>query len=229
MRWTRRTMALLGAALAAAALLVGTGVAIAASGDDKEELSGLAERIRAKDAFTDAVAKRLGVTAAKLEQSIVDAANARIDAAAKAGSISAADADVLREAVASGDHMALRIAQGADVAKALGVTEEKLDEAYAAEQKARALARVDEALEADRITKTVADELKARIEQAEFPGFGAGGPGHRGHGFGPRGDFGPGDGSGPMGKGFGHHGGFGPGFGGGMPPSDGATTPAVFA
>lgn len=229
MRWTRRTMALLGTALAAAALLVGTGVAIAASGDDKEELSGLAERIRAKDAFTEAVAKRLGVTAAKLDQAIVDAANARIDAAAQAGSISAADADVLREAVSSGDHMALRIAQGAEVAKGLGVTEEKLDEAYAAEQKARALARVDEALKADRITQTVADELKTRIEQAEFPGFGAGGPGHHGHGFGPRGGFGPGDGFGPAGKGFGRHGGFGPGFGGGAPSSESGAAPAVFA
>ncbi|MGL6279250.1 MAG: hypothetical protein ACRC50_06805 [Gaiella sp.] len=234
MHWTRRTLAIVGTAIAAVALLVGVGVAVAASDDDAEELSALAERIRTKDAFDKAVAEKLGTTAAALQRAIAKAATARIDAAEQSGSLSAADADLLRDEVASGDRLAMHLAEAAAVADALGVTEEKLDAAYAAVQKATALARVEAALKADRITKTVADELKARIAQTEFPGFDHGGRGphgghgrHGGSGHGPFG--GHGDGHGPLGGGLGPMGGQpGPGFDADEPAAEGAT-PAVFA
>lgn len=208
--WTRRTLAIVGAAVAATALLVGGGVAVAAqaTGSD-DELKEMADRIRSHDDLTATVAKELGTTAAALEDAVVAAANSRIDAAEAAGTISAADADVLREAVADEPRMALRIADPAAVAKALGTTEAKLDAAWAKAAKQEALARVDDALAAGRITKANADELKARIEKTTFPGFGErGGHGRHGmggpmgapadggmhgygHGHGPDGDDGP--------------------------------------
>lgn len=169
------------AAVAAGAILVGAGAAIAAGEDEStDDLSALAERIRAKDDVTAAVAEKLGTSTEQLETAIEDAANDRIDVAEEAGSLSAADADTLRQAVAEGDHVAMRIAQPADVAEKLGVTEAKLDEAYAAVRKAEALARVDEAEKAGRITAEVADQMRERIEAADFSGFGTSGPGHHG-------------------------------------------------
>jgi hypothetical protein len=53
------------------------------------------------------------------------------------------------------------------VARHLGISSEKLDDAI----KAAALERVDAALEAGRITQAQADELKQRIESGEFPPF----------------------------------------------------------
>jgi hypothetical protein len=241
MRWTRRTITIIGMAVAAVALLVGAGAAIAAgAASSDDELTRVAEGIRQKDAFATAVAKELGTTEAELEAAIAAAATSRIDAAERAGSLSPADADLLREAVASGDRMAMHIAQPADVAQELGVTEAELNAAYASVQKANALARIDQALADERITKEVADEMRARVEQATFPGFGAAGFGRGGHGggHGMGGGMdgamggGPGGGMGPMG----HHGGFGPlgdaplsGSGSSTAPSGSTTTqtPAV--
>jgi hypothetical protein len=214
---------LIAAAIAAGAILVGGGAAIAADGDESaSDLSALADRVRDRDAFAAAVADELGTTEAKLEAAITGAATDRIDAAEKAGTLSAADADTLRAAIADDDHLAMRIAQPADVAEKLGVTQAKLDEAYAAVQKANALARVDAAEKAGRITAAVADEMRARIEAADFPGFGAGGPGGGRHGgpgaqgLGPLG--GPGGGLWGEGRAGGH--GFGPM---GAPEGDGET------
>ena len=97
---TRRTLMIIATAIVATALLVGGGVAVAAQASSDDELAQMADRIRSKDAFVTTVAKELGTTAAKLEAAIVAAANARIDAAEQAGSLSAADADLLRETVA---------------------------------------------------------------------------------------------------------------------------------
>lgn len=71
------------------------------------------------------------------------------------------------------------------VAKHLGISSEKLEDAT----KAAAVDQVDQALADGRITQEQADELKARIEAGDFPGFlgpglfmfghdGPGGPGH---------------------------------------------------
>ncbi len=71
----------------------------------------------------------------------------------------------------------------AAVADKLGVSTEKLEQAY----KAAALERLDAAVKAGRITEEQAKALKARIESGDFrggPGFGVfGGPGMH-HGFG---------------------------------------------
>lgn len=207
-----RKTTLAAAAVAATALLVGAGAAIAAGGGSTDDLSALADRIRAKNSFSAAVATKLGTTAAKLEAAITDAANDRIDAAVQAGSLSAADAETLRQAIADGDRLAQRIAQGAEVAKKLGVTEAKLDEAYAAVRKAAALERVDEAEKAGRITAEVADQMRERIEAADLAGFGAEGLGHGRHGGpGELGGYGPGPLGDPGDGGFGHGGrGLGP-------------------
>ena len=57
MRWTRRTITIIGMAVAAVALLVGAGAAIAAgAASSDDELTRVAEGIRQKDAFATAVA-----------------------------------------------------------------------------------------------------------------------------------------------------------------------------
>lgn len=175
-------------AAAVLALVMGVSTAIAAtSGSDlKQE----AARISARSSFDASVAKSLGTTKAKLNAAITSAASARIDAALAADEITAAEAETLKDALADGGLPAARIATAATVAKALGTTEAKLNAAYSDAQKAAAKARVDEALAAGNITEKYANELKAQIDDATFPGFGAGGRGHGGPG-GP-GGHGPG-------------------------------------
>ena len=106
----------------------------------------------------------------------------------------------------------MRLATAAGVAKQLDTTEAKLNAAYSDAQKAQAKARVDEALKAGNNTEKYASELKAKIDAATFPGFGAGGMGHHRGPGGPRGHGGS-DGLGM---------GFGPGFGA-APPAAGAS------
>ena len=185
-----------GIAVVVAALAIG-GVAVAAGGSSSDkDLSQLAAALRAKDTLTDAVAKELGTTGAKLRAAIAGAASDRIDAAEKSGSITSADADTIRAALVDDSRLALRVAQGTDVAKQLGVTEAKLDEAWGAVLKAQALARIDQAVKDGWITEKVAEQMRERIQAATFPGFGAGGHGFGGHGPGGRGLGGPGHGPG---------------------------------
>ncbi len=210
MRLTKVRMVL--ATVTALALMVGVGTAIAASGGGglKQEAARIADRA----GMEAAVAKNLGTTAAKLNAAIKAAATARIDAALAADEITATEAATLKDALADG-MPAMRLATAAGVAKALGTTEAKLNAAYSDARKAQAKARVDEALKAGNITEKYATELKAKIDAATFPGFGAGGMGHHG---------------GPGGRG-GHGMGMGPGRGL-APPTDGAsssTTPASLA
>jgi hypothetical protein len=189
-------------ALAASALAIGGGVALAGGGATKDaDLTALAKQIQAKDALSADIADKLGTTSAKLELAVTAAAGDRVDALEKSGGLATTDADTLRSALQSDPRLAMRIAQGADVAKKLGVTEEKLDKAFADVAKARALARVDQAVKDGWITDKVADQMRTRINATDFPGFGgfgAFGPGgrgpggdHRGHGFGGPGFGGP--------------------------------------
>ena len=204
MSWTRRTFTILGAAVAALALLVGAGAAIAAgSSSSDSELTRVAQGIRQHDAFETAVAKELGTTAAKLDAAITGGRE-EPDRRGREGR----NALARRMPTCCGrrsrteDHLAMRIAEAADVAAALGTTEAKLNAAYAKAQKAQALARVDQAEKDELITKKVADEMRARIAATTFPGFAAGGFGRGGHGgHGGFGHGGPGDGAGlgPMG------------------------------
>jgi hypothetical protein len=217
MRITKVRMLL--ATVTALALMVGVGTAIAAttgSSDLKQE----AARITARSDFDAAVAKSLGTTTAKLDAAITAAATARIDAALAAGEITSAEATTLKGAMADG-MPAMRFATAAGVAKELGTTEAKVNAAYSDARKAQAKARVDQALAAGKITDTYATELKANIDAATFPGFGAGGMGHRGHG-GPDGMGGPGG----LGLGFGPPPGTDAGTGS---SSTTATTTAIFA
>lgn len=204
MRLTKARMVF--ATAAALALMVGVGSAIAATGGDglKQEAARIADRA----SFEAAVAKSLGTTTAKLNAAIKAAATARIDAALAADEITAAEAATLKDALADG-MPAMRLATAAGVAKQLGTTEVKLNAAYSDARKAQAKARVDEALKAGNITEKYATELKAKIDAATFPGFGAGGMGRHG---------GPG----------GHGMGMGPGFGL-APPTDGASSSTTTA
>jgi hypothetical protein len=186
-------MRMLFATVAALALIVGVGSAIAATGSGptlKQEAAGLTSRAT----FDAAVAKNLGTTTAKLNAAIKAAATARIDAALAAGEITSDEATTLRDALADGTMPAARLATAAGVAKQLNTTEAKLDAAYGDARKAQALARVDQAVADGKITDTYAATLKTQINAATFPGFGAGpgGPGGHGHG----GPGGPGGGLG---------------------------------
>jgi hypothetical protein len=207
MQWINRK--LLAVAVVALAVVGGTGAAIAAGGGsagnrDNSDLKRAAAQITAKDELRADVAKRLGVTVAELEAAVTKAAGSRIDAAEKAGDITAAEADALRDAVTDG-HLARRLALPADIAANLGTTEEKLQAAFVEAHKAQAKARIDQAVADGKITKAYGEELKAKIDAGEMPAFGPG--------------FGMGlDGRGHHGPGFGGHGmgGFGaPGMGGG--------------
>ncbi len=179
------------AAVAALALMVSAGTAIAASG--KGGLKEAAARIADRSSFDAAVASNLGTTAAKVKAAVKAAAVAQIDAALAADEITAAEAATLKEALADGGRL-MRIATAADVAKELGTTEAKLNAAYSSARKAQATARVDQALEDGKITEAYATELKTEIADATFPGFGAGG--HGKHGGKGRGGFGGGKGFG---------------------------------
>ena len=189
MRLTR--MRMLFATVAALALIVGVGSAIAATGSGptlKQEAAGLVSRA----SFDAAVAKNLGTTTAKLNASIKAAATARIDAALAANEITADEATTLKGALVDGTIPAARLATAAGVAKQLGTTEAKLDAAYSDARKAQALARVDQAVTDGKITATYAATLKTQINAATFPGFGAGpggpgGPGGHGGHVGPGG------------------------------------------
>lgn len=182
-------------------MVVGAGAAIAAgtgSSGDNTDLERAAAHLQAKDAFREGVAERLGVTVAQLEAAVTAAATERIAAAEKAGDITAAEADTLREAVADG-HLARRIADPTLVADKLGTTEAKLQEAVTAEHKDQAKARIDQAVADGKITKEYGEELKAQIDAGEWAGHGMGG---RHHGPGMGGHGGPGM-SGHGGPGFG--------------------------
>jgi len=191
------------AAVAALALMVGVGTAIAASGDSS--LKQEAQRLSDRTTFEAAVAKNLGTTTAKLRAAVKAAATARIDAALAADEITSDEAATLKDALDDGSIPAARLATAAGVAKQLGTTEAKLNDAYSDAAKAQAKARVDQAVTDGKITQSYADQLKAQIDAATFPGFGAGpgGPGgHHGHG-------GPG---------------FGLGLGFGTPPESGSSS-----
>ena len=196
MRLTKTRMIL--ATVTALALMVGVGTAFAASGNGPT-LKQQAAQIAGRTSFDAAVASNLGTTTAKLNAAIKAAATARIDAALAAGDITADEATTLKDAVNDGTAPAIHFATAAGVAKLLGTTEAKLNAAYGDEQKARAKARVDQALKDGKITDQQASDMKAKIDAATFPGFGAGpgGPhphGGPGFGFGP-----PPTGSGPSG------------------------------
>jgi hypothetical protein len=197
------------AATAVIALVLGVGSALAATnGNGKPSLKDEAANIAGRAASQAAIAKSLGTTTAKLNAAIKADALAQIDAAQTSGDITADEATTLKDAVNDGTAPAIHFATAAGVAKLLGTTEAKLNAAYGDEQKARAKARVDQALKDGKITDQQASDMKAKIDAATFPGFGAG-PGGPGGPGGPHGHGGPGFGFGPPPAGSGSSGGTG--------------------
>ncbi len=205
------------ASVAALALMVGVGSAIAATSGGGKGLKQVAAHITGKATFEAAVAKELGTTAAKLDAAVKAAAKTNITTALAADEITAAEAETLNDALADASVPAMRLATAEGVAKELGTTVAKLNAAFSTVGKAQATTRVDQALKDGRITEAQATAMKERIAAATFPGFGAGGHG----GPGPHGHRGPGGG----GMGFGPK----PGV---APPADGtpsSTAPAALA
>lgn len=197
------------ASIAALALMVGVGSAIAATGSGGKDLKQAAAQITGRASFETAVAKNLGTTSAKLKAAVKAAAKANIAAALAADDITAEEAETLNDALADGTVPAMRLATAAGVAKELDTTVAKLNAAFSSAAKAQATARVDQALKDGKITDAQATGMKAKIADATFPGFGAGGHGGHGHG------------------GHGGHGGPGMGFGpppGVAPPTDGSSS-----
>jgi hypothetical protein len=194
MRRTRARM--LFATVAALALMVGVGSAVAANGNRAPNMKQEAARIADRATFEAAVAKSLGTTTAKLSAAVKASALATIDAALASKDITADQATTLKDAVSGGAMPAMRLATAAGVAKELGTTEAKVNAAFADAQKAQATARVDQALREGKITDAQATEMKAKIDAATFPGFGAGPGGPGGHGH-HGGEGGPGMGFGP--------------------------------
>ncbi|MSO96316.1 MAG: hypothetical protein EXQ81_11105 [Thermoleophilia bacterium] len=211
MRCTKGRIVL--ATAAALAVMVGAGTAVAGSrgGGGGGDLKRTAAHISQRAAFEALVAGNLGTTEAKLKAAVKASARANIAAALAADRITAAEAETLNEALTDGSVPAMRLATAAGVAKQLDITVARLNDACSSAAKARVTARVDQALKDGKITAAAAAEMKAKIADARFPGFGAGGPGHRGHGRG-----------GPGQRGMGGPGGGGMGFG----PQPGAGPPA---
>ncbi len=192
----RRTKVRMVVATAAAlALMVGVGSAIAANGSGGKDLKQAAAQISGRASFETAVAKNLGTTKAKLNAAVKAAAKANIAAALAADEITADEAETLNDALADESVPAMRLATAEGVAKELDTTVAKLNAAFGSALEAQATARVDQALKDGKITEAQATEMKAKIDAATFPGFGAGGPGHGPGGHGGHG--GPGMGFGP--------------------------------
>lgn len=149
----------------------------------------------ATDLLTPA-AKSLGVTVDALKKAILDDANARVDAAVKADRLDADQAADLKDDLAASPERAIALTTATGVARALGTTKAKLDDAFRAARKADLVARIDQAVKDGRIDDDQAADLKDALDDATLPGYrGGGGPG-----FG-RGGFGLGHG-----LGFGGHG-----------------------
>lgn len=185
------------ASIAALALMVGVGSAIAANGSGGKDLKQTAARIADRAGMEAAVAKSLDTTTAKLRAAVKAAAKANIAAQLAADKITADEAETLNDALADGTVPAMRLATAAGVAKELDTTVAKLNAAFSSAAKAHATARVDKALKDGKITEAQATEMKAKIADATFPGFGVGGPGHGPGGHGGHGRPGGGMGFGP--------------------------------
>jgi hypothetical protein len=198
MRLTRARMLL--ATVAALALMVGVGSAIAAGGNGN--LKQVAARITDRTAMETAVAKDLGTTTAKLRAAIKASAIAKVDAAVAAKEITADEATTLKDAIADGSLPPMHLATAAGVAKDLGTTEAKLNAAWSDAAKAQAKAHLAQAVTDGKLTQAQADQMTAKIDAATITfGSGPGGPGgpggHGGHG----GPDGPGFGPPPSGSG----------------------------
>jgi polyhydroxyalkanoate synthesis regulator phasin len=157
-------------------------------------------------------AKSLGVSVDALKKAILDDAKTRIDAIVKAGDLHDDQAADIKDDLAASPERAIGLTTATGVARNLGTTKAKLDDAFRAARKADMVARIDQAVKDNRITADRAKSIKDMLEAVPLPGYKAGfgiGGLRGGFGMGMHGGFGMG-----MQGGFGMDmGGFGPGKG----------------
>ncbi len=172
---TRRTL-VIGAVVLA--VMVGAGAAIAATTkvfDPKEE----------QEAFQAAVAEKLGVTTAELEDAYKEAALERLDAAVAAGRITEAEAAAIREGIESGDFLGphgfgFGFGLGVDVhgpgdhlagaADYLGLTEAELHERLRAGDSLADIARA-EGKSVEGLKQALLADAKKKLDQAVDEGM----------------------------------------------------------
>ena len=156
------------------------------SGDGSDTSSGRTEEAKASriEEYRAAFAEAVGVTVEELDAAIQAVALARVDAAVEAGKLTEEKAEELRTAVESGERQgawagkrrgAVAFTRGGSgageaLADELGVTVDDLTAA----RKQVALDRIDDAVEAGRLTAEKGEELKAAVESGEWPGKGRG-------------------------------------------------------
>ena len=170
---TRRTLVISAVAVAVA---VGAGAAIAATTkafDPREE----------QEAFQAAVAEKLGVTTAELEDAYREAALERLEAAVAAGRITEAEAAAIRERIESGDFLephgfgfgfgghvhgpGYRLSTAADY---LGLTEAELDERLRAGNSLAEIARA-EGKSVDGLKQALLADAKKKLDHAVDEGL----------------------------------------------------------
>jgi len=179
------------AAALAAALSIGVVVAAAHGGPGGPGGPGIGGA--GVSSLVTQAAKELSVTRAKLVTAIQDAAAARIDAAVTDGDLAASQADDVKAEAADNLSVAYSLSETKTVASKLSITTAALNAGFKAARKTLATARIDAAVTDGSLTAAEATDLKAKLTDANLPGY-------KSFGFGFGGGFGFGFGGG------GHHG-----------------------
>ena len=176
-----RTRFFVAAAALAAILSIGVAAASAHGGPGGRGIGGASV-----SSLVTQSAKELSVTRAKLVGAIQDAAAARIDAAVDDGDLAASRADDLKAEASDNLSVAYSLSETKTTASKLGITTAALNAGFKAARKELATARIDAAVADGSLTPADAADLKAKLTDANLPGYKAGGLG----GFGFGGDFG---------------------------------------
>jgi hypothetical protein len=170
--------ALLVAVVSVVALLTVGAVAASAHGGKRGGGPGRAS----VGALVTQAAKELGVTRARLVTAIEESAIARIDEAVADGDVDADDADELKDEVRDNLRAAYAFSRTRTVASNLGVMTAKLNTEFRDARRAIALARINQAVEDGDIDADEAAELRQELQNADLPGYKAGGFGFGGPG-----------------------------------------------
>lgn len=76
-----------------------------------------------------------------------------------------------KDDLASNPQLAVQFTSATGVARKLGTTKAKLDDAFRAARKAAYIAQIDKAVADDRIDEDTAADMKADLEDADLPGY----------------------------------------------------------
>ncbi len=166
----------------AALLTVGATTAAANRGGPGASARGPGAHGVAVGALVTEAAKKLGVTRSALKRSIVESAEAEIDAAVEDESIDADEAAYRKAEARENLRYAYRLSRARTVASNLGITTAKLNSGFRAARGTLILRRIDEAVEDGDLDEEEAAELEDELENATLPGYkpagrGLGGPG----------------------------------------------------